>query len=89
MSTCCPPQVHAGVVASADSVPLTSLDVRAVGLLLASIGLGQFQQAFVAAGISGMDLAGLERNEDLEELGIKVPSLKFRSLKSTVGEVGV
>jgi len=75
------------MAAAADSVPLASLDVRAVGLLLATISLGQFQPAFVAAGISGLDLAGLERNEDLEELGIKVPSLKFRSLISTVEDV--
>jgi len=69
-------------------VPLASLDTRAVGLLLANIGLGQLEPAFVAAGISGPDLQELESNQELEELGVKVPALSFKRLMRSVGEVG-
>ena len=84
----CGVQVHAGVAAAADSVPLASLDARAVGLLLASIGLGQFESSFVVADICGPDLQELESNDELEELGVKVPALSFKRLMRSVAEVG-
>ena len=69
------------------TVPLGALDVQALGSFLPQIGFGDFAEAFVAAAVTGENLEGLETNEELKELGITMPSLKFKTFLKRVLEV--
>ena len=77
--------MHSNLQAS--TVPLGTLDSEAVSYLLPQIGLADFRDAFVAADITGDALEALETNEELKELGITMPLLKFKAFLKRIVEV--
>lgn len=63
------------------------LDLDGVGQLLECLGYGEYRQAFVEADIHGSELSVLESNLELSELGVAMPSLRFKSLVSQLNKV--
>ena len=63
---------------------LQYLTVNEVQLFLTGIGLGEFNAAFSLAQINGEHLAQTTSQVELKELGIYMPSLKFRVMMSKI-----
>ena len=68
---------------------LESLDKLELGYLLANTDFADFKDAFIMAGVTGYVLQDLESSEELKELGIIMPSLKFKALLRRLAEVSV
>ena len=68
---------------------LESLDKLELGRLLANTDFAAFKDGFVAAEVTGYVLQDLESSEELKELGITMPGLKFKALLRRVAEVSV
>ena len=69
------------------NLSLSNLDPEQVGILLTHIDYSEFSVAFVNARVCGSNLKDLEINEELKELNIIMPSLKFKSFLRHVQEV--
>ena len=69
-----------------DSVPLTcslaTLDVRQVGDLLDHLDLEEYKDAFAAQSMSGINLQHIQARKDLEQLGIHLPNVKWRTFET-------
>ena len=66
---------------------IQSLNTEEVFSLLDAIGYEHYRPAFGKAKISGEDLDALQCKEELEELGINMPTLKFRVFMKKLSEV--
>ena len=67
---------------------LESLSTEQVGFLLESADFSKYREAFAAAEISGHQLELLEKNSELEQLGIKMADLHFKVLLDKISKVG-
>ena len=84
---CFCPQIGS-VQTAVESLALESLTTEEVGYLLDSGELSEYRETFAAAKISGRRLQLLQKNSDLEQLGIKMPDLIFYDLFDQVSKVG-
>ena len=75
------------VTASADMIPLTSLNAEGVGYMLDSLELGDYREAFAAQNITGRHLMVLDTNAKLAEKKVKMPDLDFDVLLASIGQV--
>jgi len=72
---------------SAAGVPLASLSAEQVGCLLANFGFTQFAEAFTSAEVTGKVLEALESAEDIKDLGIAMPPIKFKAFAKSLNDV--
>ena len=66
---------------------MASLSAEQVGCLLANCGFTQFAEAFISAEVTGEVLDALDSAEDIKELGIAIPTIKFKALFKRLNDV--
>ena len=71
-------------LAGGDAIPLQRLTVDQVALLLEGLNLGDYVTPFRAAGVDGETLHFCETQEELKEIGVDVPIVRFRKLRAAV-----
>ena len=55
-----------------------------MAFLLEGLSLGDYVAPFRAAGVDGDTLHFCETREDLKEIGVDVPNVRFRKLRAAV-----
>ena len=73
-------------VPGGDAIPLRRLTVDQVALLLEGLDLGDYVTPYRAAGVNGNTLHFSESREDLKEIGLDMPNVRFRVLRAAVEE---
>ena len=58
-----------------------------MGCLLANCGFTQFAEAFIGAEVTGEILDALESAEDIKDLGITMPPIKFKAFAKRLNDV--
>ena len=58
-----------------------------MGCLLANCGFTQFTEAFISAEVTGKVLDALESAEDIKDLGIAMPPVKFKAFAKSLNDV--
>ena len=72
-------------VASSTSA-LSNLTVRQVGALLDHLGLGEYKKGFARESMSGIHLQHIKTKQDLEELKIMLPTIKWSTFESKLSD---